>query len=67
MGVIDGNDVFVDNEVVQPVKSYFVKDFHYNVISVHDFPVLEGLEWSHVYPDFKQKLICVPSACWTPC
>ncbi|OMF30293.1 DUF1796 family putative cysteine peptidase [Paenibacillus sp. FSL H8-0259] len=56
MGVIDGNDVFVDNEVVQPVKSYFVKDFHYNVISVHDFPVLEGLEWSHVYPDFKQKI-----------
>lgn len=56
MGVIDGNDVFVENEVVQPVKSYFVKDYHYNVISVHDFPVLEGLEWSHVYPDFKQKI-----------
>lgn len=56
MGVIDGNDVFVENEVVQPVKSYFIKDYHYNVISVHDFPVLEGLEWSHVYPDFKQKI-----------
>lgn len=56
MGVIDGNDVFVENEVVQPVKSYFVKDYHYNVISVHDFPVLDGLAWSHVYPDFKHKI-----------
>ncbi|WNS44596.1 DUF1796 family putative cysteine peptidase [Paenibacillus sp. MMS20-IR301] len=56
MGVIDGNDVFVENEVVQPVKSYFIKDYYYNVISVHDFPVLEGLEWYHVYPGFKEKI-----------
>lgn len=55
MAVIDGHDAFVDNEVVQPVRSYFVKDFYYNVISVHDFPVLEGQEWNTVYPAFKAK------------
>jgi hypothetical protein len=56
MSPIEGNDVFVENEVVMPVKSYFVKDYYYNVISVHDFPVLEGQEWSSVYPGFKNKI-----------
>ncbi|MDF9844843.1 hypothetical protein M2105_005925 [Paenibacillus sp. PastF-1] len=39
---VKGNAVFVENERVMPVKSYFMKDFYYNVISVHDFPVLDG-------------------------
>lgn len=56
MSPVDGYDVFVENEVVTPVRSYFVKDYYYNVISVHDFPVLEGQEWSAVYPDFKNKI-----------
>lgn len=56
MSPVDGNDVFVENEVVMPVRSYFIKDFHYNVISVHDFPVLEGQDWSAVYPGFKSKI-----------
>jgi hypothetical protein len=56
MAPIEGNDVFVDNEVVKPMKSYFIKDYYYNVISVHDFPVLEGQEWSYVYPGFKDKI-----------
>lgn len=56
MAPVDGYDVFVENEVVMPVRSYFIKDYYYNVISVHDFPVLEGQEWSSVYPDFKNKV-----------
>lgn len=56
MVLTEGSDVFVDNEVIQPVKSHFVKDSLYNIISVHDFPVLEGQHWSHTYPDFKAKL-----------
>ncbi|CAM4307556.1 DUF1796 family putative cysteine peptidase [Paenibacillus typhae] len=56
MSPVEGNDVFVENEVVMPVKSYFIKDFYYNVISVHDFPVLDGQEWSAAYPGFKSKI-----------
>ncbi|SDX43780.1 DUF1796 family putative cysteine peptidase [Paenibacillus sp. PDC88] len=56
MGLIDGYATFVDNEKVTPLKSYFVKDHYYNVISVHDFPVVEGQAWTAVYPEFKQKI-----------
>lgn len=49
-------DVFADIETVMPGRAYFVKSYYYNVISVHDFPVLEGEEWSTVYPGFKEEI-----------
>ncbi|MEK4059259.1 MULTISPECIES: DUF1796 family putative cysteine peptidase [Paenibacillus] len=52
----EGDDVFVENEVVMPVRSYFIKDYYYYVISVHDFPILEEQEWGSVYPGFKDKI-----------
>lgn len=56
MGLIDGYATYVDNEIVTPVKSYFVKDHQYNVISVHDFPVVEGQDWTTFHPAFKEKI-----------
>ncbi|MEK5027454.1 DUF1796 family putative cysteine peptidase [Paenibacillus sp. FSL M7-1046] len=50
------DDVFVENEVVMPVRSYLIKDYYYYVISVHDFPILEEQEWGSVYPGFKDKI-----------
>lgn len=49
-------DVFADNDTVMPGRAYFVKSYYYNVISVHDFPVLEGEDWSSVYPGFKEEI-----------
>ncbi|WP_150275867.1 DUF1796 family putative cysteine peptidase [Paenibacillus tepidiphilus] len=57
MGVIEGYATFVDNESVTPLRSYFVKDHYYNVISVHDFPVREDGAWSADYPAFKEKIM----------
>ncbi|WLD94277.1 DUF1796 family putative cysteine peptidase [Alkalihalobacillus sp. AL-G] len=54
--VIKGSSVYVDNEIVQPVKSYFIKDCLYNIISVHDFPVLPNQHWSHNYTAVKVKV-----------
>lgn len=42
-------------EVNRQVKSYFIKEFYYNVISIDEFPVLEGNDCSYVYPGFKDK------------
>jgi hypothetical protein len=54
--LIDGQAHFVENEIIQPTKSYFVKDTYYNIISVHDFPVLPNQIWHANYPSFKEKL-----------
>lgn len=56
MRIIDGSAVFVDDEIVQPVKSYFVQDICYNIISVHDFPVLPHEDWTVQYGPYKNKL-----------
>lgn len=56
MRLIEGTHYFVDDEVVQPVKSYFIKDMYYNIISVHDFPVLKDQDWTATYPSYKEKL-----------
>jgi hypothetical protein len=40
----------------QPIKSYFVKDTYYNILSVHDFPILPNQDWSVTYPSYKEKL-----------
>jgi hypothetical protein len=56
MGLIDGTATVVDDGVPQPLKAYFVKDFYYNIISVHDFPILPNQEWYATYPAFKEKV-----------
>lgn len=56
MSLIEGSDFFVRDEVVQPVKSYFIKDTFYNIISVHDFPVIKDQDWTETYPSYKEKL-----------
>lgn len=38
------------------VKSYFIQDTFYNIISVHDFPITLGKHWSTTYPSYKAKL-----------
>ncbi|MER2251881.1 DUF1796 family putative cysteine peptidase [Methylorubrum podarium] len=37
-------------------SSYFVRDSKFNVISVHDFRVIEGQPWDASYESFRQKL-----------
>jgi len=51
----DGTPVFSDDRFTM-VKSYFVEDTYYNIISVHDFPIIPNQEWSQTYPAFKEKL-----------
>ncbi|WP_082650967.1 DUF1796 family putative cysteine peptidase [Paenibacillus etheri] len=38
------------------MKSYYIRDTFYNIISVHDFPVTLGKDWSTTYPSYKAKL-----------
>ncbi|WP_238546313.1 DUF1796 family putative cysteine peptidase [Paenibacillus sp. TCA20] len=50
----DGNPVFHDRGGL--VESYMIKDTLYNIISVHDFPLVPGQHWSVLYPEYKEKL-----------
>ncbi|WP_280142861.1 DUF1796 family putative cysteine peptidase [Paenibacillus sp. 453mf] len=50
----DGSPVFHDRGGL--VESYMIKDTLYNIISVHDFPLVPGQHWSVVYPEYKEKL-----------
>lgn len=36
--------------------TYFVKDTRYNILSVHDFPVVPDQAWHAGYPSFRSKL-----------
>lgn len=38
------------------LKSYFIRDSLYNIISAHDFPIVEGEHWSTSYPAFRAKI-----------
>lgn len=38
------------------IKSYFLLDKHYDIYSVHDFPINGDQPWHDTYPDFKKKL-----------
>ncbi|QJC52531.1 peptidase [Paenibacillus albicereus] len=37
-------------------KCHLVEDRRTGFISVHDFPIVEGLPWDHAYPAYKAKL-----------
>ncbi|MNH90796.1 hypothetical protein D3C73_433410 [compost metagenome] len=56
MKLIDGKAHVIEDGVIQPLKSYFVKDSYYNIISVHDFPILPHQEWYEILPAFKEKI-----------
>lgn len=51
----DGTPVFSDDRFTK-VESYFVEDICYNILSVHDFPILPNQDWTTTYPSFKEKL-----------
>jgi hypothetical protein len=52
----DGLPVYPNGNKNALVKSYFIRDTLYNIISVHDFPVTLGKHWSITYPSYKAKL-----------
>ncbi|MDU0204225.1 DUF1796 family putative cysteine peptidase [Paenibacillus sp. MAH-36] len=56
--VVEGSSQYVDEfaAVVQKVPSYFIKDTHYNVTSVHDFPIIPNESWYYTYHVYKAKL-----------
>jgi len=57
MCLIDGSAYVLDEGVnIQSTKSYFVKDTHYNILSVHDFPIIPNQDWTTTYPSYKEKL-----------
>lgn len=52
----DGLPVYPNGNKNALVKSYYVRDTFYNIISVHDFPITLGKHWSTNYPAYKAKL-----------
>lgn len=52
----DGAPVFSDDRFSKNVKSYFVEDTNYHIISVHDLPIIRNQDWTATYSDFKEKL-----------
>lgn len=52
----DGLPVYPNGNKNALVKSYFIQDTLYNIISVHDFPIHQGKHWSITYPSYKAKL-----------
>jgi len=66
MMLLDDTDFFFNEEEAEKeenanenklVRSYFVKDTLYNVISVHDFPIVQQQHWHAAYPAFRRKLV----------
>ncbi|GJE71249.1 DUF1796 family putative cysteine peptidase [Methylorubrum podarium] len=54
--IFNDEDDGVNGEYSQKLKSYFVKDNKYDVLSVHDFPIVEGKAWDATYPIFRERL-----------
>lgn len=52
----DGLPVYPNGNKNALVKSYFIQDTLYNIISVHDFPIHQGKHWSITYPSYKANL-----------
>lgn len=51
----DGEEKRMDDSP-ELIPAYFVKDNLYQVLSVHDFPILPGQPWYVTYPSYKTKL-----------
>ncbi|MHA7749031.1 DUF1796 family putative cysteine peptidase [Paenibacillus chondroitinus] len=57
MKLIDGVAHLLDDGVpIQSVKSHFVKDTYYNILSVHDFPIDPNQHWTMTYPSYREKM-----------
>jgi hypothetical protein len=52
----DGLPVYPNGNINTLMKSYFIQDTLYNIISVHDFPITLDKHWSTTYPSYKAKL-----------
>ncbi len=58
---VDGFATHFDEEAFEDGRtsehsSYFIEDTTYNILSVHDFPVVDGQPWDETYPAFKDRL-----------
>ncbi|MGG3557890.1 DUF1796 family putative cysteine peptidase [Peribacillus frigoritolerans] len=47
---LDAGDVVFSDEGCKQKKAHFIQDTYYNVISVHDFPMIPNQDWTHLYP-----------------
>lgn len=47
---LDDGDVVFSDEGGKQQKAHFIQDTYYNVISVHDFPMIPNQDWTHLYP-----------------
>nr|WP_328803584.1 DUF1796 family putative cysteine peptidase [Paenibacillus silvestris] len=57
MILIDGvAHLLDDGDPIQSVQSHFVKDTYYNILSVHDFPIMPNQHWTTVYPTYREKM-----------
>ncbi|MDU9695672.1 DUF1796 family putative cysteine peptidase [Priestia aryabhattai] len=52
----DGVAIFPEEGGTEPVNAHFIHDMHYNIISVHDFPIIPNVDWTVMYPSYKEKL-----------
>lgn len=52
----DGTAVFPEEGGNEPVNAHFINDTLYNIISVHDFPIIPDEDWQTQYPSYKEKL-----------
>lgn len=52
----DGGGLYDEEKGVTFTPTYRIRENNYNIISVHDFPVLPNQEWYATYPTYKNKL-----------
>ncbi|MEH6885683.1 DUF1796 family putative cysteine peptidase [Priestia megaterium] len=52
----DGVAIFPEEGGTEPVNAHFIHDTYYNIISVHDFPIIPNVDWPVMYPSYKEKL-----------
>ncbi|MDW7613801.1 DUF1796 family putative cysteine peptidase [Peribacillus simplex] len=55
--LVEGSATYFDDDIViNAVNTYLIRDNHYKVTSVHDFPILPDKKWFETYPNFKENL-----------
>ncbi|MGE7650635.1 DUF1796 family putative cysteine peptidase [Peribacillus frigoritolerans] len=47
---LDDGDVVFSDEGSKQQKAHIIQDTYYNVISIHDFPMIPNQDWIHLYP-----------------
>lgn len=45
-----------DNGATLPTKTHLIRDAYYNIVSAHDFPILQNKDWTVSYSSYKRKL-----------